>query len=149
MANVSVSSLGVHQVASSVLLVVGLVFSACKRQTAPDADAVSPPLEEHASSVLVVGSLRSALGMAIAGAPIRVESRPVGCSLPVDSWKATVTAADGSFAVQVYGRLNTPSTGCIVARDSLSSSSQMFLADTVRFKLSPPYDTVKVQLIRS
>ena len=148
MANFPVRSLSLHQRASSMLLVGCFFFAACQRQTGP-ADSGDPPLEEHASSVLVVGSVRSALGTAIVGAPIRVESRPVGCSLPVDSWQVKVTGADGSFAVQAYGRLNTPSTGCIVVRDSLSASSSAMLVDSVRFKLSAPYDTVKLQLVRN
>lgn len=148
MANFPVRSLSVHQTAASAILMGCVLLAACQRQTGP-ADSGDPPLEEHASSILVVGSLRSALGTPIAGAPIRVESRPVGCGLPVDSWQLAVTGADGSFAVQAYGRLNAPSTGCIVGRDTLSSSSQELRSDSVRFKLSAPFDTVKLQLIRN
>lgn len=147
MANYPVRFFSVHHPGASILVIGCFLFAACQRQTGP-ADSGSPPLEEHASAIIVVGSLRSALGMAIAGAPIRVESRPVGCSLPVDSWQVAVTRADGSFSVEAVGRLNTTSTGCIVARDTLSSTSPELRADSVKFKLSAPFDTVKFQLVR-
>lgn len=141
-------SLSLPQRPSSMLLVGCFLLAACQRQTGL-ADSGDPPLEEHASSIIVVGGLSSALGMSIAGAPIRVESRPVGCSLPVDSWQVAVTRADGSFSVEAVGRLNTTSTGCIVARDTLSSTSPELRADSVKFKLSAPFDTVKLQLVRN
>lgn len=148
MADFPVKSLSVHQSTALMLVFSCAFFAACQRQTGPS-DSGDPPLEEHASSVLVVGSLRSTLGTAIVGAPVRVESRPAGCSLPVDSWQVVLTGADGSFAVQAYGRLNSPSTGCIVTRDTLSSTSPELKSDSVKFKLSPPYDTVKVQMVRN
>lgn len=148
MAYVPVRSLNTHQRATTTLLIGCCFVAACQRPNGPK-NSTATPLEERASSIIVMGSLRSKLGTAIAGAPIRVESRPIGCSLPADSWQVAVTATDGSFSMQAYGRINAPGTGCIVARDTLSPTSPELQSDSVKFKLSAPYDTVKLHMVRN
>ena len=60
----------------------------------------------------------------------------------------TLTGTDGSFAVLANGPININTVGCIVSRDTLSPLSPELKLDSVRFKLTQPYDTVHAALIR-
>lgn len=131
----------------AVLVPLG-IGGGCQRGAMPDAPTSISPLEEHASTVIVTGTLRTSLGAAVAGAPIRVESLPFGCSLPVTAWQVTFTGSDGTFSSHAYGPNNVNMVGCIVARDTLLPSSPSAKVDSLRFKLSPPFDTVRLTLTR-